>query len=384
MMQQVRTLRVMARDPDLVSRGYLPYTRAEIVLRWLYPSTWSLDLPATPAVLRRVGPGWGVRVFLDEDQVLSGDMEEIERERAEADTLSVTGADDLAVVAAELAYPDPSAAATAQTAESHDSRSGPAETVIKGYVAANIGVGRAAARADAAVPDAREVTVAPDLGRGGTVSARARFDPLMDLVRQVHGGLGVTCHQQDGGLVFDTVEPRDLSTSATFSFETGNLASCRWATGYPDATHVVVAGEGEGVDRIFRQRSDPAAAQEWRRVTRKFVDQRHTSDTAELDQAGDEELERGSRTGIIAATLRDTPRLRFGEHYRLGDRVTISPAAGVVFTDIITSVTIIADTASGELTITPAIGWADGPYETRQDQQTRDLTRRVGALERSQ
>jgi transcriptional regulator with XRE-family HTH domain len=251
------------------------------------------------------------------------------------------------------------------------------------YVAANIGTTRHTNRRDGSVPLAREVVVAPSLGRGASVSYQARFNGLMDVIRSVHGGLGVQVAQDGTDLVFDVVEPADRSASATFSFGAKNLRRCRWNRGFPEVTHVVVAGQGEGTARNFRQRSDPTTANSWRMVSRIFKDQRHTDDATELDQAGDEELERARRHAILEAELIDTARLSYGTGYRLGDTVTVSPEPGVFFTDQITEVRIRADADSGDVTITPVIGWDTGPYATRRDRQIDDATRRIGNLERS-
>lgn len=382
-----RELTILARDPDLVVRGVLPYRSAEITLRWLYPGSWTLELPATPRVLAAAQPGWGIIAHLDGVQILSGSIEDIEQEQTtDGGTVVLSGADDLAIVAGELAYPDPTRGATSQTTVTHDARSGAMETVVKGYVAANVGVGRHADRRDPAAPAVREVVVAPDLGRGAAVSYQARFDPLMDIVRAVAptGGLGVTCGQQGQQLVFDAVEPRDLSAVARFSFQSRNLSSARWSVGMPEATHVVVAGGDEGTARVFRQRADSVTAQAWRLAYRVFRDQRHTSDTAELDQAGDEVLADATRSGIVEARLVDTARLRFGVDYGLGDRVTVAPADDIEFTDLVTTAVVRADASSGEVTVVPSVGWADGPFDTRQDRQVWELARRISALERSQ
>ncbi|WP_067967545.1 siphovirus ReqiPepy6 Gp37-like family protein [Nocardiopsis trehalosi] len=386
-----RTLQVIARDPDLVPRGYLPYTRAEITLNWLAVSSWTIDLPATRRVLEMCSPGWGVIVLLDGEQILSGSLEEPERDRsaegsaAGIGTVSATGADDLAIVAGELAWPVPTAPVDTQTAAARDTRTGPAETVIKGYVSANVGTGRHANRRDPAAPDVREVVVGPDLGRGADVEFSARFDPLLDLIRAVPGGLGVTCQQMDDQIVFDVVEPRDLSGSAVFSFEMGNLRRARWSDGIPELTHVVVGGDGEGTTRVFRERRDSAAANAWRMSVARFLDQRSANSNLEMDQAGDKELADGRRSGIISAELVDTARLAYGHHYRLGDRVTIVPDASgpTAFTDVITSVKITAAAESGQLDIIPAVGWTDGPYETRADRELARLQRAVSALGRS-
>lgn len=388
----MRRVDVVSRDPDLALRGFLPYTRLTVTLNWLAVSSWTIDLPATDAVLGKCAPGWGVIVYLDGEQILSGAIEDIERERSSdgaatgRGTVSITGSDDLAIVASELAWPVPTEPVTNQGASARDSRSGAAETVIKGYVSDNVGVGRDVDRQDASAPDVREVVVGADQARGDTVEFSARFDPLLDLIREAHGGLGVTCGQDTSQqIVFDVVEPRDLSGSAVFSFELGNLRSARWNSGLPETTHAIVGGEGEGTARIFRERRDSTAANDWRMHTAEFIDQRSSSSNLELDQAGDEALEDGRRTGIIDARLLDTARLAYGTDYHLGDRVTVVPEPPSAFTDIVTSVQITADAESGEVHIAPAVGWSGGgPYETRQDRLLARLQRAVSALERSQ
>ncbi|MFE9642355.1 hypothetical protein ACFYOC_25365 [Nocardiopsis alba] len=378
----IRELEIYSRDPDLRRRGPLPWETASITLSHLAVSSWSLTMDATAR--DRVAPGWGIIVTLDRTPILTGPVEDPERERTSASspgTVSVSGSDDLAVVAAMLAWPGPGASLGLQGTS--DRRSGPAETVIKGYVGANIGTGRAATRRDPAAPGAREVTVAPDLGRGSDVEFTARFDPLMDIIRACHGGLGVSVTQQGGALVFDTWEVEDRP-SAVFSHELGNLRSVRWRDAMPEATHAIVGGPGEGSARDLRIRSDPAAAQAWRMTTETFVDERSEENSRALDRAGDQALADTRRAGIIEATLADTPRLRFGHGYGLGDRVTIHPEPGVAYTDQITSVTIDANRKDGSLTITPAVGWGSGGlYETRQDREIAQLRRAVGALERS-
>lgn len=378
----IRELEIYSRDPDLRRRGPLPWETASITLSHLAVSSWSLTMDATAA--DRVAPGWGVFVTLDRVPILTGPVEDPERERTSASspgTVSVSGSDDLAVVAAMLAWPSPERDIGVQAEQAR--RSGPAETVIKWFVETNVGTGRAASRRDPAAPGAREVTVAPDLGRGSSVEYTARFDPLLDIIRACHGGLGVSVTQQGTALVFDTWETEDRP-NAVFSHELGNLKSVRWRDAMPEATHAIVGGAGEGSARDLRIRSDSAAAQAWRMSTETFVDERSEENNGALNRAGDGALADARRTGIIEATLADTPRLRFGHGYGLGDRVTIHPEPGTAYTDQITSVTIDANRTTGALTITPAVGWGSGGlYETRQDREIAQLRRAVGALERS-
>lgn len=379
----IRELEIYARDPDLRRRGPLPWETASITLTHLGVSSWSLTMDAAAA--DRATPGWGIIATLDREVILTGSVEEPERTRRSAaspGTVTVSGADDLAVVAGVLAWPSPAVDITLQGAATR-TYEGAAESVIKAVVAENAGTGRAAARRDPAAPGIREVTVAPDLERGDQVSYRARFDPVMDIIRSCHSGLGVTCIQQGTLLVFDVYEP-ELRPAAVFSHELGNLSSVRWRDAMPEITHAIVGGPGEGSSRDLRRRTDPAAAHAWRTMTEEFVDARSTVGVPALNRAGDTALAEARRTGIIEATLIDTPRLRYGHHYALGDRVTIHPEPGTAYTDQVTSVTIDANRRAGTLSITPTVGWRSGGlYETRQDREIFQLRRALGALERS-
>ncbi|WP_017585476.1 siphovirus ReqiPepy6 Gp37-like family protein [Nocardiopsis ganjiahuensis] len=380
----IRNLEIYSRDPDLRRRGPLPWESASITLSHLSVSTWSLTMDATAA--DRVAPGWGIIAALDQEQILTGSVEDPERERTSATspgTITVSGADDMGLLAAMLAWPAPDRDIGVQLVA--DRRTGPAETVIKGYVDANVGTGRVAARRDPAAPLAREVTVAADLGRGPEISHRARFDPLLDVVRACVGesGLGISCQQQGDAIVFDVWETEDRP-NAVFSHELGNLQSVRWRDAMPEATHAIVGGPGEGNARDLRRRSDSAAVQAWRMAAETFVDERSEEQDGPLNRAGDQALADARRAGIIEATLADTPRLRYGHGYGLGDRVTIHPEPGTAYTDQITSVTIDANRRDGTLTITPTVGWRSGGlYQTRQDREIAQLRRAVGALERS-
>lgn len=350
-------IRTYARAADLSLAGEMRgWNKLEVTIRYKEVGSWAITGPASGSVPRLITPGAGlividsrgVPLLSDNGVLISGDVEEIGPRTWSADgqdahpgTLAVSGGDDLAIVADELAYPDPTETATSQAAFTYDFRSGIAETVIKAYVDANIGTGRATARGDAAVPNARLVTVASDLARGSTVSFKARFDPLMDVVRTLGDAstplLAPTVRQSGTDLVFDVAAPTDRSESVVFSQARRNLRGYSITQSAPTATHVVVAGDGTGTGRAFRERSDTTAAQEWHRIIRTFVDQRQTSVAAELDAAGDEELAKARRSGVLSATAVDTPRMRFGEHFSLGDYVSVEVEAGTAFTDQVTA-----------------------------------------------
>jgi ReqiPepy6 Gp37-like protein len=385
-------IKVFARGPDLSITGQLRFTKLEVELRHLAVSSWSLTAPMSTKFGELLLPGAGIVIAADH-WTLSGDAEEIGPQEFSADqadnaypgTLTVSGGDDLAIVADELAIPDPDNPINTQTAQAYDGRSGHAETVIKGYVGDNVGVGRASWRND--VAGIRLVTVAADLARGGTVSYKARFDPLMDLLRSMSSasgglGLGVSVVQDGTDLVFDVYEPTDRSGEIVFSRRRRNLRAYSVQLAAPTVTHTVVAGEGEGTARAFRERKDTGQAASWRRVIRTFVDQRQTSDASELDAAGDEELAKGRRSGVLQATAVDTARQRFGQHFGLGDQVGVEIEPGVTYVDQVTAVKITAD-EKGVAPVQITIGNPDlDPQTPASEVRARRLEAEIAALQR--
>lgn len=353
--------KTFARKSDLTMGGELRgWTNLEVTLKYGMVGIWTMTGLAAGRVVDLMTPGAGlivtdtrgVPLLSDNGVVISGDIEEIGPRTRGADgqdaspgTLTITGGDDLAVVADELAFPNPTAVVTSQTANAYDSRSGVAETVIKAYVAANVGTARHANRSDAAVPGVRLVTIATDATRGSSVSYKARWDPLMEIVRTLGQAsspqLAGRVVQVGGDLEFDVYAPTDRSDSVIFSWGRRNLRGYTIRQSAPTATHVVVAGSGEGTARVHRERKDTAAAAEWQRIIRTFVDQRQTDVAAELDAAGDEALAAGRRSGVLSATAVDTPRCRFGKHFGLGDTVTIQIEPGVTITDQVSAAKIV-------------------------------------------
>lgn len=388
------TLRLYARGTSLRRGAEVRGWRTlEANLRYRQTGAWQVTGSAA-GLVRRLAVSGGGLILVDPRGVplhapggvlISGPVEDVgpTERTAAGDTagpgaLTVSGGDDLAVVAGELAWPDPTSPISDQTAAAYDARSGAAETVIKGYVGANVGTGRAVDRADPDVPDAPLVTIAADAARGGAVSYQARFDPLMDVVRSMCAAsspeLGVRVTQVDDDRVFDVYQPVDRSSRVVFSFDRGNLRGYSLTRSAPTATHVVVAGAGEGSVRPFIERKDAAAAQEWRTVVRTFVDQRSTDVVAELEAAGDEALAQARRASVLSATAVDTASCRFGQHFGLGDWVAIELAQGVRYVDQVTAVKIAAD-KDGIHPTEVTIG------QSEQDAHDSVLYQRVAALE---
>jgi hypothetical protein len=204
-----------------------------------------------------------------------------------------------------------------------------------------------------------------------------RWRVLLTLLRELalSGGVGFRVRQVGTGLQFQTYGPVDRTGTAKFSLELGNLAAYQYSVTAPEATYVFVGGGGEGTARTIRERSADDFS-DWGRFEGEFVDRRDTTDTAELDQTGLETLtDKGAQTSLSITPI-DTPHLSFGDHYDLGDRVTVH--LDVPIQDLVRQVTISL-TADGTK-ITPGVGTATDA--SRQLREIRNLRNRIINLER--
>lgn len=303
------------RDPDGVRVAQIvDASKPELQLRHQAMSTWSLSVPAAGASGALLAQrGYGIEVERDGELMLSGPVVKRHRRWAlDVDELDLAGPDDLAWLARRLAHPTPTLSTPPYSTQAHDVRTGPAETVIKEYVDANAGPGAVTARR------VQGLTVATTLSTGSTITGRARWKPLLDFVRELAAtdGFGLTAN----GLVFDVVAPR--TSAVVFSRENGNLGSYDYSDDAPEATFVIVAGQGEGTARQIVEVSDASALADWGRIE-SFRDRRDTAVEAELTQAGVETLADAASATAIAFDVVDGVAGTFADDYRVGDWVTV-------------------------------------------------------------
>lgn len=296
--------------------------------------------------------------------------------------VEVRFADDLAAVVSRVTYPNPAAAATAQTSTARWTATNEAGNVIRSLVDLNAGPGALTARR---VP---QLTLGTGAGLGSQITFGTRFEPLGDALRSAAiagGGLGFRTRQDTAAaqIVFDVYAPQDLSAGVRFSPGLGNLRSYRYEPQAPTATTAIVGGQDVGTSRVVVERVDTAAEAAWGRMER-FVDRRQSDDTvgstAELDQAGDEELARAAETARLSSVTVDTDDQRFGVHYQLGDRVSLELASGVEVADVIRAVRMQVTPDAGEL-VTALVGSQDTSSDPRWVRYLRDVSRRIDRLE---
>jgi len=271
-------------------------------------------------------PGSGIIVTGPTDVLMSGPTVKSELASTPDDpagTVSFEGVSDSVVLSDMLAIPQPSNPDLATQTAAHDSRTGPAETVMHAYVNANIGPTAPAARRRGGL------IMGSNLGRGPTVSKNARFPVLGDLLSEIAlvAGLGFRIVQRGDQLVFETYQVTDRTKTIRLDARNRTLSGQRVAISPPGVTRVLVAGQGDLTNRQFLQvdnATSVTAEADWGRRIEKFVDQRNTSDPTELKQAGDEALADGGSTAIaVQAVPVEDSTMRFAIDWYLGDRVGV-------------------------------------------------------------
>jgi hypothetical protein len=356
------------------------YAALRLALRFNAVGTWHLRVPRDSAAARLLG--WesgagGIIVTRDNAALFSGPMHKLERRwNAREDVIEASGQDDLGWLADRLALPVPGG--PPYTFASHDVRTGTCSTVLHAYVNVNAGAGASAQRRVAGL------TFAADTGIGATVTGRARFDNLLELLQGLAlvGGIGFRIVQSGTDLEFGCYAPADLTDAVRFSPELGTLEAFQYAQESAEANYIYVGGGGEGTARTFVEGGGALSIATYGRIE-AFRDRRDTTDPTELAQTLQEELgEKADRAELRLSPI-DTAAMRYGADYGLGDQVT-AVIDGVVLTDLIREVQIDLTADRGEV-VTPVIGTpglavANVPAIFRRQAQT---SARVSNLERS-
>lgn len=365
-----------SRDSGRVLGEIVSDWNGNLVERHNLPDTFQATAPSR-VMASLMEPGGGCTLEDDDGVRFSGPMTSyIKRGRGEA---TVTFTSDLIWLWDRIGYPVPGAAWQSQTAD-YDTRSGPAETVLLAYVNANAGPGALAARRVAGL------TLPASSGRGGSAPLTVRFDNLGQLARDLaeYAGLRVLVRQTTGTtLQLELLDALDKTATARYGTdESGGpgILDDNWTLEVrsPDLTRALVAGGGEGAARVLRERSDAAAEDLWSRRIEALVDQRQTSDTDELDRAGDDAIRDGSEPVVVKCSLPDAPGMRLITDVPIGSLVSLD-LDGDHVVDRLRQVTTTI-TADGS-TRTGVVGSADAGLTREQKRflKTRRALRKVQA-----
>lgn len=359
------------------------YDSLEFNLNFNDVGKWILKLPRSRftdllALVRRQGLGiGGIIVERNQEYLFSGPIKNIKLtsdwDDEKGDYLEIEGCDDNDFLGRRLAMPPPYIA-RAGTGIGYDVFTGPAESAMIHLVANNAAM---------TAPNPRRIPgliVAPDQGRGSTITVRSRFHTLISKLQEAarYDDLGFRIVQIGTGLQFQVYTPQNKTSSVVFSRERGTLGSYEYIVVAPEANFIIGGGQGEVEDRLFAYLGDEPSRALYGTIE-YFDDQRNIEDLNELiDIINNRMIEMTEKTSLKIETLEVT-NTRFMGDYRLGDRVTVE-IEGETIHDVIRAVEIKVD-QEGE-TITPIVGTPGVGTTFRLFDKVRNMEGRLGELEK--
>jgi hypothetical protein len=346
---QIEDLTIEVRNKALKRVGIILPTEATFMLRdeWNAPGSWTLTLPVEhPMVFHLRVPGSGIVATGPNGLLYTGRTltasSKGSKDQPEG-TVQFTGATDDLILGDYTAWPVPeNATIEGQKARENHELSGPAESVIHGYVAANMVNSPAPRRVS-------NLTMGTNQARGLHVRRTARFDNLATMLADIGelSGLGYRIMCQRERLVFETFKPIDRSKTIRMDLWNNTLASYDYTTKGATTTHSIVLGSNEGVKRdMVLRTSAESLAQEalWGRRIEKVSDKRGAKEIAELEQTGDEVI---AKEGLDQSTVKFVPMdettMRYQVDWNIGDLVT-AVIEGKEITARVTAAIVSVDT----------------------------------------
>jgi hypothetical protein len=328
------------------------------------PGTWEITLPRShwaATALEEEGSGVVFRPHGHGAVIASGDWE-LAEESTDGGRQLVTysGNVDDDRLSDEVAWPDPTHDLNDTTGnnpvpDAADVRTGPAESVLKAFVTANVGSTGTAVQSGRVWP---WLSVPATASRGLTVTLKGQFDPLLDIAQQAAApttGITWQIRQQGSGVLQLVVRARvDVSADVVFSHAEGTLGKSSLRRRRPAITQAIASSSGDTA-RLFARSTDTAAESLWRRRRVSMVD--GPSDViADLTAAAVAAVAGGrERAGLTCEPVVITGGPRFGIDYQLGDYVGAVTATGRTIDDLLTQVSYRHDSGKAP-TITPSIG----------------------------
>jgi hypothetical protein len=393
---QVEDLIVEVRDENLQRQWQIDaqfLTGATFAPKTNGVGTWQVVLPATvdgaeyePCTALRA-EGAGIIVTTPQGVLISGptDYESCEQTSEDPDgTWTIQGWSDDILLDDALAYPDPETVDVSAQTKANDVRTDTVEDLLIAYVSANIGPDAPSARTTGTFW--ASVVVGTSLGRGPTRTASPRFQNLLQLCQELVADTNVLfrlVQNDDDELELEISLSVDRSGEWRFDIDNEQLQSTQHGSGAPSVTRAIVAGQEQGVNRTIIERTSTAslaAEAAWKRRRERFVDQRQTDDTDELEQAGDAVLAEGAApAGFTVEPSENIDVL--SARSALGSLVSITIGDTPVTARL--NQVILTITENGVYTAA-VIGDDDGTdWEGRVNRSLESLTSRVSNLERN-
>jgi len=333
------TWSITPREPDLgrTLDDISQWSSIDLVERFNGIGTWVLDGPA--GLLDVFTPDMGVILDREGKQAVSGTVRAIDRiyehdDKGRLVDKAIVGfIEDNAPLWWRHCWPDPSHNLTSTLSTfsaAHDVRTGARETILLGYIAANLGPS-----APIAARRLAGLVLPTSLGRGGSTTWRARMDVLGEVVASLAEAAGLRVrivHDEPTPstprLLLEVTEVTDRSANVVFggpdaARAMGPIASYRYSLSAPEVTAAIAFAAGELTAREAAMRVDTTAESIWNRRVEGLVDQRQTDDQTVVDDALIERLEQGATPTVTNFQISATGGLKYGTDYFLGDVVGV-------------------------------------------------------------
>lgn len=353
-------------DPETSTPGW---TEINLKPRHLVVGYGDFTCAATPAVLEAVNTPENRVVVLREEAGAGASVEmcgpiESQPHGYQADRdgddgpgrVTVRFASDDARLADRLVYPNPAAAATAQTTVTRYAITAVnPEDAMRALFNLNAGPGALTPRRFPGFILGADLGLLPAV----TVSTSFTRDTILtDALREVsrlsaggNGGIGLGYRlvQVGATIEFQVFKPRDLSGVVVFGREFGNVDQLDYEPTAPVDTVAIVGDATAGVGRVIRERINTAAlADGWFRRER-WVDASGAANATELDQSGDKALDEGGATYKVSVVARETPDQRWRYDFGPGDQASVEVAPGVFVTALVQGADIQVTGDQGEV-----------------------------------
>ena len=385
---QVEDLLIEVRNPSNERIGLLPLgdlVGAKFILRFNNVGSWEIKVPQGSRLGEQLRlPGYGIIVTGPDNSVIfSGPTLSATLDQTSTNVdgdWTIVGASDELTLVERLAYPTPTSSDVTTQTDGYDVRTGAAETVLKGYVNANIGP---------SAPSPRKISnliIQADAGLGSTVAGNARFQTLQATLYGLAqtGGLGYALEQSGSNLEFQVYAPVDRTETIRMDMDNNQLSKAQYAYSSAKLTRAIVGGAGAGTDRQFIEvttTESEAAETAWSRRIEVFADSRNSQTTDQLNQSGEEMLVDDGKTIVeMAVTPSEDFNMTFGKDWYLGDKITVvinQLQASAVVTEV--GISIEADGVRIGATVGTPVGIQ---YESRIIAKTLEIDKRLSNLER--